>query len=77
MRKRIHVDQLRVGMHVVELCGSWLDHPFWKSSFRVDASALQALRESRVRECVIDTALGSTDDTPTTAPAADEPPRAP
>lgn len=77
MRKRIHVDQLRVGMHVVELCGSWLDHPFWKSSFRVDASALQALRESRVRECWIDTALGGGVDSPDPdpAPATDEPRR--
>jgi putative nucleotidyltransferase with HDIG domain len=75
MRKRIHVDQLRVGMHVVELCGSWLDHPFWKSSFRVDESARRALLESRVRECWIDTALGPGVDPPSHAPATDDPPR--
>jgi HD-GYP domain-containing protein (c-di-GMP phosphodiesterase class II) len=55
MRKRVPIDQLRVGMHVEQLCGSWLDHPFWRSSFRVtDDRMLATLRASGVRECWID-----------------------
>ena len=33
MRKKISVSQLRIGMFLDELCGSWLDHPSWKSAF--------------------------------------------
>jgi HD-GYP domain-containing protein (c-di-GMP phosphodiesterase class II) len=55
MRKRVPIDQLRVGMHVEQLCGSWLDHPFWRSSFPVtDERMLATLRASGVRECWID-----------------------
>jgi len=35
MLKKITTDQLRLGMHVHEVCGSWMEHPFWKSSFRL------------------------------------------
>jgi len=33
MLQKIRVDQLRLGMHLHELCGAWLDHPFWKTKF--------------------------------------------
>jgi len=26
--KKIDVEQLRLGMFLKELCGSWMDHPF-------------------------------------------------
>ncbi|WP_119155273.1 HD-GYP domain-containing protein [Caldimonas tepidiphila] len=59
MLKRIPIAQLRPGMHVHELCSSWLDHPFWRSSFRVDdATDLRRLAESGVSECWIDTDRG-------------------
>lgn len=52
MLKRIPVTQLRLGMFVQSLCGSWLDHPFWKKGgFLLDnQSDLQRLRESAVKE---------------------------
>jgi HD-GYP domain-containing protein (c-di-GMP phosphodiesterase class II) len=59
MRKKVPVQQLTVGMFVIELCGSWLDHPFWKSSFRIaDDRMLRALLDSPVKECWIDVAQG-------------------
>jgi HD-GYP domain-containing protein (c-di-GMP phosphodiesterase class II) len=58
MLKKISTDQLCPGMHVHEVCGSWVDHPFWKSSFRLKTEAqLQQLRKS-VKQVVIDTSKG-------------------
>ncbi len=46
-------------MFVHEVCGSWIDHPFWKSSFKLDdARQLGQLQSSRVSEVVIDTRRG-------------------
>ena len=46
-------------MFVHEVCGSWIDHPFWKSSFKLDdARQLRQLQSSRVTEVVIDTQRG-------------------
>lgn len=59
MLKRIPTEQLRLGMHVHELCGSWMDHPFWRSRFRLDdAQDLQRLRDCGIREVWIDTSRG-------------------
>lgn len=60
MLKRIPVTQLRLGMFVQSLCGSWLDHPFWKrGGFLLDnQSDLQRLRESAVKEVWIDAGKG-------------------
>jgi putative nucleotidyltransferase with HDIG domain len=59
MLKRIPVEQLRTGMYLQELCGSWLDHPFWRSSFLLsDPQDITKLRDSSVREVLIDTAKG-------------------
>lgn len=59
MLKRISVGDLRVGMHLHELGGAWLDHPFWRSSFRIeDAQTLQKISASGIREAWIDTAKG-------------------
>ena len=59
MHKRVAVDDLRTGMHIVELCGSWIDHPFWRSRFLLERDEdIQRLRESDVREVVIDTDKG-------------------
>jgi hypothetical protein len=33
MLKRISVNQLTLGMHLKEFCGSYLDHPFWRTGF--------------------------------------------
>ena len=59
MRKKIRVQELAVGMYVDEICGNWIDHPFWKSSFRLrEAKELIDLQQSKVREVWIDTAKG-------------------
>jgi HD-GYP domain-containing protein (c-di-GMP phosphodiesterase class II) len=59
MLKRIQVADLRVGMHIHELGGAWLDHPFWRSSFKVeDTQTIQKIRTSGIREAWIDTAKG-------------------
>ena len=70
MLRKIRVDQLRLGMHLHELCGSWLDHPFWKKRFTLkDEGDLVKLRQSAVVECWIDTAKGLDVDPPKAAPA--------
>jgi putative nucleotidyltransferase with HDIG domain len=59
MLKRIQVDELQLGMFVHELCGSWIEHPFWRTQFRLDAEAeLAQLRGCGIREVWIDTARG-------------------
>jgi HD-GYP domain-containing protein (c-di-GMP phosphodiesterase class II) len=78
MLKKIPVSQLRIGMHVQEVCGSWLAHPFWRSAFRIEtARQLQQLRA--VSAVVIDTSKGLDveaspqvmDDIEVSAPSAD------
>ncbi|MDB5812891.1 MAG: phosphodiesterase [Rhodocyclales bacterium] len=70
MLKRIKVNQLRVGMYLHELCGSWLEHPFWRTSFLIASDKeLARIRKSGVREAWIDTAQGRDVD-PEAAPAA-------
>ena len=59
MLKKIQTSQLRLGMHVHALEGSWLEHPFWTSKFMLDSPAdLKRLRESGMKECWINAALG-------------------
>ncbi|MBI5926801.1 MAG: HD-GYP domain-containing protein [Aquabacterium sp.] len=63
MLRKIPIQQLRTGMFVHEVCGSWLDHPFWRASFKVqDARQLKQL--AVVKEVVIDTAKGLDVDSP-------------
>ncbi len=59
MRKKIKISDLVLGMYIDELCGSWMDHPFWKSSFKLVKQAdLDVLHKTTVREVWIDTAKG-------------------
>ena len=59
MLLRIHVKQLRLGMHVHELCGSWMDHPFWRGAFMLDNPAdLQSILATGIKEVWIDEAKG-------------------
>ena len=59
MLKRIRTDQFRAGMFLHELCGSWMDHPFWRARFVVTAADdLRRLRECGIAEVWIDTARG-------------------
>lgn len=53
------MEQVRLGMYVTELCGSWMDHPFWNTRFKLeDPADLETLRNSAVSEIWIDTARG-------------------
>lgn len=59
MLKRIAVQQLRVGMYLQEMCGSWMDHPFFRNKFLVeDPQDIQSLLGSSIREVWIDTSKG-------------------
>ncbi|MDF3937155.1 HD-GYP domain-containing protein [Pseudomonas citronellolis] len=56
---RLPVEAVTLGMYVHELCGSWMDHPFWRKRFLLeDPEDLRRLRESGVREVLIDPARG-------------------
>ncbi len=57
--KRISVKHLRVGMFLQEPCGSWMDHPFWRTKFRIDdPQDIATLRSSSITEIWIDTSKG-------------------
>ncbi len=59
MLKVIATKQVRLGMFVQELKGAWIDHPFWKTSFRLeDPADLKKLQASGVKQVVIDTSKG-------------------
>ncbi|MFM2254427.1 MAG: hypothetical protein RJB68_2764 [Pseudomonadota bacterium] len=59
MLKKITVDQLVIGMHLKEFCGSWMDHPFWRTGFVItDPKDLVTIRASAIREVWIDCSKG-------------------
>ncbi len=59
MLKRIQVEDLTLGMYLQEFCGSWMDHPFWRTGFVLaEARDLARIRAAAVREVWIDTARG-------------------
>lgn len=59
MLKTISTKQVRLGMHIHELKGAWVDHPFWKSKFIIDnPKDLAKLQSSVIKEVVIDISKG-------------------
>ncbi len=59
MLKRISVNQLTVGMHLKEFCGSWMEHPFWRTAFVLrDPKDLASILSSSIKEVWIDSAKG-------------------
>lgn len=63
MLKKITVDQLKVGMHLKEFCGSWMEHPFWRTGFViVDPKDIKTILASSIKEVWIDVSKG--DDVP-------------
>ncbi len=59
MLKKIHVNDLKQGMFLQEICGSWMDHPFWKKSFTLnDPKDIKTLQECGIHEIWIDTDKG-------------------
>lgn len=76
MLKRIHVDDLILGMYVHELGGAWIDHPFWRTRFVLDDPRdLARIRATAVREVWIDVARGK--DAPAPAGAGRAGPQGP
>lgn len=59
MLKKISVEHLTLGMHLHEFCGSWMEHPFWRTKFVIrDQHDLDAVRASSIREVWIDVSKG-------------------
>lgn len=59
MLKKIRSDQLVLGMHIKELCGPWMSHPFWRTKFVLtDPEDIRRLRESSITEVWIDSEKG-------------------
>jgi putative nucleotidyltransferase with HDIG domain len=60
MLKRISVQNLTVGMHLKEFCGSWMEHPFWRTGFVItDAKDIDSILASSIKEVWIDCAKGA------------------
>lgn len=59
MLKRIQIQHLTLGMYLHEFCGSWMDHPFWRSKFLLsDPEDLNRILATAIQECWIDTSKG-------------------
>ena len=52
---RVRKEDLRLGMYIQSLEGSWFDHPFWKSKFLLEEmDDLRALQSSEVESVWVD-----------------------
>lgn len=59
MIKKISVSDLKLGMYIHELHGSWLSHPFWKTSFLLeDPADLEKIKNSGIVQVSIDLKKG-------------------
>ncbi len=59
MLKKIKVEQLVLGMHIKEFCGSWMEHPFWRTGFIItDPKDIKTLLISSIKEVWIDSIKG-------------------
>jgi putative nucleotidyltransferase with HDIG domain len=59
MLKRISVQNLTVGMHLKEFCGSWMEHPFWRTKFVItDPKDIDSILASSIKEVWIDCSKG-------------------
>jgi len=60
MLVRIPVKQLKLGMYIHELCGSWMDHPFARGTFLLDdPKDLKTMLTTGIKEVWIDTNKGT------------------
>ena len=76
--KQIDASQLRVGMFVMKLGGSWLKHPFWRTQFQLsNQGQIEDIRKAGITEVWIDPERGEdvlpANLMPTSAPAVPEP----
>ncbi len=59
MLKKIKVEQLILGMHLKEFCGSWMEHPFWRTGFVItDSKDIKTILASSIKEVWIDSTKG-------------------
>ena len=59
MLKRIQIQHLTLGMYLHEFCGSWMEHPFWRTKFVLkDPKDLARIQATAIHECWIDTSKG-------------------
>lgn len=59
MLKQIETRQLRVGMYLQELTGSWLNNPFWRTSRLLnDQQEINDILASHIKFAIIDTLKG-------------------
>lgn len=57
--KKISKRMLVQGMYIQEFCGSWMEHPFWRSKFVLDnASDRERILQSSITELWIDVSKG-------------------
>lgn len=71
MYKKISVQELKLGMYIHAMCGSWMLHPFWRKSFLLDKQKdLDKFLQSAVTHVWIDTERGI--DVTSAAPASAE-----
>jgi HD-GYP domain-containing protein (c-di-GMP phosphodiesterase class II) len=55
MLKKINVEQIQLGMHLKEFCGSWMEHPFWRNGFVLtDPKDIESILASSIKEVWID-----------------------
>ena len=59
MLRKIDTRQLQPGMYLQELCGTWINHPFWRTSFKLkDDAQIAKILNSGIKEALIDTDKG-------------------
>lgn len=59
MLKKVAVEDLSLGMHLHEFCGSWMDHPFWRTKFIIeDPEDLRQIKLCGIKEVWIDVQKG-------------------
>ena len=59
MKREIPVTQLKIGMFVDSVGGSWFSHPFWRNRLKIKANEqVAAFVDSGIERLVIDTDLG-------------------
>jgi hypothetical protein len=58
--KKIPTSQLKVGMYLHKLGGSWLQHPFMRSSFLIEESnVIKKIYQAGIKEVYIDNEQGN------------------
>lgn len=59
MIKKVKANDVRLGMYIQEIRGNWLEHPFWRKSFKLDSQKdLDKLINCDLDEIWIDTSKG-------------------